>query len=343
MKVNLFNYQLPEELIAQRPAEPRDSSRLLMVNPEKNTMIDKHFYDLPEFLESGDILVVNNSKVIPARLFGKKKTGSNIEILLLKRLEQDIWETLVRPGRRFKVGDRVEFSEKLRATCLEVKKDGNRIIQFYYEGIFEEILDELGEMPLPPYIREELAKEEKDLYQTVYHREGASAAAPTAGLHFTNELLDKIEKKGVTILSVMLNVGLGTFRPVKVENILEHTMHSEYYEIEKEVSDKLNNALASNNKIIAVGTTTIRVLESNFREFGKIKEGSFWTDIFITPGFEFKVVDSLITNFHLPESTLIMLISAFMGHQFTMDVYKEAVRRKYRFFSFGDAMFINKE
>ena len=343
MKVNLFNYELPENLIAQRPVNPRDTSRLLVVNPDKKTMEDKIFYNIENYLKKGDILVVNNTKVIPARLFGQKESGSTIEVLLLKRLGKDIWEILVRPGKRFKTGDRIKFSDSLRATCLDVLEGGNRIIQFYYEGIFEEILDELGEMPLPPYIKAKLEAEERNIYQTVYRKEGESAASPTAGLHFTEELLNQLREKGVIIVSVMLNVGLGTFRPVKAKNTKEHKMHSEYYKITKASADIINGALKENKKIVAVGTTTIRVLESNFQKFGLIKEGAYWTDIFITPGFEFKVADSLITNFHLPESTLIMLISAFMGHEFTLEAYREAVRRQYRFFSFGDAMFIDKE
>lgn len=343
MKVKLFNYELPENLIAQRPVIPRDSSRLLVVNPDKKTMKDKKFYNVESYLKKGDILVINNSKVIPARLFGQKKSGSTIEILLLKRLEEDIWETLVKPGRRFKIGDRIKFSDKLRATCLDIVEDGKRIIQFYYEGIFEEILDELGEMPLPPYIKVKLESEEMKFYQTIYHKEGESSAAPTAGLHFTKKLLDKLKEKGVVIVPVMLNIGLGTFRPVKVKNIMEHKMHSEHYEITNDSAKIINLALKEKKKIIAVGTTVIRVLESNFQKFGFINAGSYYTDIFITPGFDFKVVDSLITNFHLPESTLIILISAFMGREFTLQVYKEAIKRKYRFFSFGDAMLIDKE
>lgn len=343
MKVDLFNYELPEKLIAQRPASPRDTSRLLLVKPETKSIEDKIFHEIIDYLSDGDVLVVNNSKVIPARLFGVKDTGASVEVLLLKRLEKDIWETLVKPGRKFRVGDRLKFSDRLRATCLDILEDGNRIVQFYYDGVFEEILDELGEMPLPPYIKTKLDKAERDIYQTVYHKEGESAAAPTAGLHFTENLLGKIKDKGVRILPVMLNVGLGTFRPVKVDNIADHKMHSEYYEITEDVAVALNRAMVERRKIIAVGTTSIRVLESNYSRFGKIQAGEYWTDIFISPGYEFKVVNSLITNFHLPESTLIMLISAFMGRDFTMEVYDEAVKREYRFFSFGDAMFIDKE
>ena len=343
MKVKLFDYELPENLIAQKPASPRDSSRLLIVDPINKTTEDKIFSEIVDYLYPGDVLVVNHSRVIPARLFGKKETGSTIELLLLKRLERDIWECLAKPGKRVKVGDRLEFSEKLRATCLEITNEGSRIMQFYYEGVFEEILDELGEMPLPPYITRKLPKEEQDRYQTVYHKSGESAAAPTAGLHFTNDLMAKIRDKGIIITSVMLNVGLGTFRPVQVEDTDEHKMHEEYYEITEETADIINRAMSENRRIIAVGTTTIRVLESVYTKYNMIKATEEWTNIFIQPGYKFKVVDCLITNFHLPQSTLLMLIAAMMDREFTLSIYKEAIEKKYRFFSFGDAMFISKE
>ncbi|KAF0091320.1 MAG: S-adenosylmethionine:tRNA ribosyltransferase-isomerase [Fusobacteria bacterium] len=343
MKIKLFDYELPENLIAQKPATPRDSSRLLVVNPVDKTTEDRTFHEISNYLISGDVLVVNHSKVIPARIFGKKSTGITIELLLLKRLEKDIWECLAKPGKKVKVGDRLEFSDKLRATCLEITEEGSRIMQFYYEGIFEEILDELGEMPLPPYITRKLPKEEQSRYQTVYHKSGESAAAPTAGLHFTYELLEKLKEKGVILTSVMLNVGLGTFRPVQVEDTDEHKMHVEYYEITEEAAEIISKAMKENRRIIAVGTTTIRVLESVFSKYNQVKATKEWTNIFIQPGFKFQVVDCLITNFHLPQSTLLMLISAMMDREFVLKVYKEAIDKEYRFFSFGDAMFINKE
>lgn len=343
MKVNLFNYDLPEELIAQKPASPRDHSRLLVVHPGQKTTEDKHFFDILDYLKPGDLLVVNHSKVLPARLYGHKERGSIIEVLLLKRLETTIWDCLVKPGKKIQVGDRIEFSEELRATCLDVTAEGNRILQFYFEGIFEEILDRLGEMPLPPYIHEKLSREDQNRYQTVYHKEGESAAAPTAGLHFTEELLAKLQDKGVLFASVLLNVGLGTFRPVKVKDTTEHSMHEEYYEIDEETAIKINQAKADGRRVIAVGTTTMRVLESSYCKYGKVVPAKEWTNIFITPGYTFGIVDCLITNFHLPESTLIMLISAFMTREFTLQVYQEAIEKKYRFFSFGDAMFIEKE
>jgi S-adenosylmethionine:tRNA ribosyltransferase-isomerase len=343
MKIKLFDYELPEKLIAQKPASPRDSSRLMVVNPNKKTTEDRIFHEIIEYLVPGDVLVVNHSKVIPARIFGRKENGITIELLLLKRLEKDIWECLAKPGKRVKVGDRLEFSERLRATCLEITDEGSRIMQFYYDGIFEEILDELGEMPLPPYITRKLPKEEQSRYQTVYHKSGESAAAPTAGLHFTNELLEKLKAKGIIFTSVMLNVGLGTFRPVQVEDTDEHKMHEEYYEITEEAAGIISDAMKENRRIVAVGTTTIRVLESVFAKYNQVKATSEWTNIFIQPGFKFRVVDCLITNFHLPQSTLLMLISALMDREFVLNVYKEAIDKEYRFFSFGDAMFINKE
>lgn len=343
MKIKLFDYELPEKLIAQKPVSPRDSSKLMIVNTVKKTTEDRIFYEIIDYLNPGDVLVVNHSKVIPARIFGKKENGSSIELLLLKRLEKDIWECLAKPGKKVKVGDRLEFSERLRATCVEITEEGSRIMQFYYDGIFEEILDELGEMPLPPYITRKLPKEEQSRYQTVYHKSGESAAAPTAGLHFTNELLDKIQAKGVLLTSVMLNVGLGTFRPVQVEDTDDHKMHEEYYEITEESADIISKAMRENRRIIAVGTTTIRVLESVYSKYNQVKATKEWTNIFIQPGFKFQVVDCLITNFHLPQSTLLMLISALMDREFVLQVYREAIDKEYRFFSFGDAMFINKE
>ncbi len=342
MKVKLFDYELPENLIAQKPVTPRDSSRLIIIDPVEKTTEDKIFYQIIDYLFPGDVLVVNNSKVIPARLFGIKSSGARIELLLLKRLEINIWECLAKPGKKVKVGDRVKFSDKLRGTCLEITSEGSRIMQFYHEGIFEEILDELGEMPLPPYILSKLPKEEKDRYQTVYHKAGESAAAPTAGLHFTNELLKKITEKGVILTSVMLNVGLGTFRPVQVEDTDKHKMHEEYYEITNETANILKTAMEEKRRIVAVGTTTIRVLESVYQKYNEVIATKEWTNIFIKPGYTFNVVDSLITNFHLPQSTLIMLISAMMDREFTLKLYKEAVEKKYRFFSFGDAMFITR-
>lgn len=343
MKVEEFVYPLPEELIAQTPAEPRDHSRLLVVNPLKETLKDAFFYELPQYLHKGDLLVVNHSKVLPARLYGRRASGGAVEILLLKRLETTVWECLVKPGRKVPVGERLIFSPDLRATCLEILEDGSRVLQFYFEGVFEEILDRLGEMPLPPYIRRKLEGEERNRYQTVYHKEGESAAAPTAGLHFTRELLDKLQDMGVEMTSILLNVGLGTFRPVKSGDIKDHVMHEEYYEVAKEAAAAINKAKEEGRRIIAVGTTAIRVLESVWQEKGRMEEGSGWTRIFITPGYRFGIIDALITNFHLPGSTLIMLISAFMGREFTLKTYAHAVAARYRFFSFGDAMFIAKE
>lgn len=343
MKADLFEYDLPEELIAQTPAEPRDHSRLLVVNPVRKTLKDAFFYELPQYLRKGDLLVVNHSKVIPARLYGRRESGGVIEVLLLKRLESTIWECLVKPGRKVRVGERLIFSPELRATCLEILEDGSRILQFYFEGIFEEILDRLGEMPLPPYIRSKLQGEERNRYQTVYHKEGESAAAPTAGLHFTQELLDNLQDMGVEMTSVLLNVGLGTFRPVKVVDIKDHVMHEEYFEVTSEAAEAINRAREEGRRIIAVGTTTIRVLETIWKEKGRMEAGNGWTRIFITPGYAFGLTDALITNFHLPGSTLIMLISAFMGREFTMKAYAHAVAERYRFFSFGDAMFIARE
>ena len=340
MKVTDFNYNLPEELIAQVPIEKRDESRLMVLDREKKTIEHKVFKDILDYLKPGDCLVRNNTKVIPARLYGvKEETGANVEFLLLHRVEGDIWEVMVRPGKKLMPGAKVSFGDGiLKAEILEKMDDGNRKVKFEYNGIFNEILDKIGLMPLPPYIKERL--KEKDRYQTVYAKSEGSAAAPTAGLHFTDELLEKIKEKGVEIANVTLHVGIGTFRPVKVENIEEHDMHSEHYYIKKEDADKINNARKNGGRIIAVGTTSCRVLESISDENGIVHETEGDTSIFIYPGYKFKCIDCLITNFHLPESTLIMLVSALAGKDYIMKAYEEAVKEKYKFFSFGDAMFI---
>lgn len=340
MKVDLFDFYLPEELIAQKPSEKRDHSRLLVVNKESQTYEDKHFYDILDYLRPGDVLVRNNTKVIPARLIGiKEVTGAHCEVLLLKQLEGDKWECLCKPAKSLKVGAIVDFGEgKLKAKCLEEKDEGIRTFEFIYEGIFLEVLDSLGKMPLPPYIREQLVT--NDRYQTVYAKYEGSAAAPTAGFHFTPELNEKIKAKGVKILDVTLHIGLGTFRPVKVEDTDDHVMHSEVYEISGEVAKELNEEKQKGSRIIAVGTTSIRTLEANYTKYGEFKATREATNIFIQPGYTFKAVDAVITNFHLPKSTLIMLVSSFMGREFTLECYKHAVDSKYRFFSFGDAMFI---
>lgn len=340
MKVTDFNYNLPEELIAQVPIEKRDESRLMVLDREKKTIEHKVFKDILDYLKPGDCLVRNNTKVIPARLYGvKEETGAKVEFLLLHRVEGDIWEVMVRPGKKLMPGAKVSFGDGiLKAEILEKMDDGNRKVKFEYNGIFNEILDKIGLMPLPPYIKERL--KEKDRYQTVYAKYEGSAAAPTAGLHFTDELLEKIKEKGVEIANVTLHVGIGTFRPVKVENIEEHDMHSEHYYIKKEDADKINNARKNGGRIIAVGTTSCRVLESISDENGIVHETEGDTSIFIYPGYKFKCIDCLITNFHLPESTLIMLVSALAGKDYIMKAYEEAVKEKYKFFSFGDAMFI---
>ena len=323
MDVKDFYFYLPEELIAQHPLEKRDTSRLMVLDKESGEITHRTFHDIIEYLNKGDTLVLNNTRVMPARLIGEKeKTGGKIEFLLLKRIEGDKWECLAKP----------------KAEVVEVLENGNRIVEFYYKGIFEEVLDSLGEMPLPPYIHEKL--EDKERYQTVYSKENGSAAAPTAGLHFTKELLEQIKEKGVKIVYLTLHVGLGTFRPVKVEKIEEHEMHSEFYILSKESADIINETKKRGNKVISVGTTSTRTLETIGDENGFVKEQSGWTNIFIYPGYKFKVVDRLITNFHLPESTLIMLVSTLAGKEHTMKAYEEAVKEKYRFFSFGDAMFI---
>ncbi len=340
MNVSDFNYELPKELIAQDPLEKRSESRLMVLDKATGKVTHKHFYDIIEYINEGDCLIINNTKVIPARLYGvKEDTGAAIEILLLKRVDGNTWECLSRPGKKARVGARIVFGEGLlTGEIVDVVEEGNRLIRFEYEGIFEEILDKLGEMPLPPYITHKL--QDKSRYQTVYAKYDGSAAAPTAGLHFTSELLQRLRDKGVKIAEVTLHVGLGTFRPVKVENVLEHHMHSEYYEITKEACDIINDTKANGGKIISVGTTSTRTVESAADENGLLTPKKGDTDIFIYPGFNFKVIDSLITNFHLPESTLIMLVSALAGRENVLAAYEEAVKERYRFFSFGDAMLI---
>lgn len=338
MNTKDFYYDLPEELIAQTPVYPRDSSRLLAYNIKEKTMEHKHFRDIIDYLEEGDVLVVNETKVIPARLIGRKReTGANIEVLLLNRKTADIWEALGKPGKRLHIGDIVEFSTELSLEIKAKKDEGLIEVEFIYDGVFEEILDKLGEMPLPPYIKEKL--DDKTRYQTVYAKEEGSAAAPTAGLHFTPELMRRIRDKGVEIVPVLLHVGLGTFRPVKVDNVEEHHMHSEFYSVSEEAAEKINAARKHGKRIIATGTTSVRTLESSSTDDGIVHAGSGNTQIFIYPGYKYKAVDALITNFHLPESTLIMLVSAFAGYEETLALYKTAVEMRYRFFSFGDACF----
>lgn len=339
MKLSEFDYDLPKELIAQHPYDKRDEARLMVLDRKTQTIEHKVFKDIIDYFEPGDCLVINNTKVIPARLYGVKDTGAKVEFLLLNRIEGDYWEVMVRPGNKLKPGTKVTFGDGiLKAEILEVLEGGNRKVKFEYDGIFNEILDQIGLMPLPPYIKEKLKDNNK--YQTVYAKYDGSAAAPTAGLHFTKELLEKIKEKGVVIANVTLHVGIGTFRPVKVENIEDHQMHSEHYYIKKEDADKINKAKREGHKIIACGTTSCRVLESVADENGEVRETEGDTSIFIYPGYKFKCLDELITNFHLPESTLIMLVSSLAGKDFIMRAYKEAVDRKYLFFSFGDAMLI---
>lgn len=339
MRKEDFYFDLPEELIAQDPLEDRSSSRLLVLDKETGKTEHHVFKEIVNYLEEGDCLVINDTKVLPARLIGAKVgTDAKIEVLLLKRKENDIWETLVKPGKKAKPGTKISFGDGLLVgEVIDIVEEGNRLIQFQYNGIFEEVLDQLGEMPLPPYITHHL--EDKNRYQTVYAKHTGSAAAPTAGLHFTPELLQQIEEKGVKIARVTLHVGLGTFRPVKVENILEHHMHSEFYQIDEEAAHTINEAKENGHRVICVGTTSCRTIESA-AENGRLRATSGWTDIFIYPGYEFKILDCLITNFHLPESTLIMLVSALAGREHVLDAYEEAVKEKYRFFSFGDAMMI---
>lgn len=340
MDVKDFYFDLPQELIAQDPLEDRSSSRLLVLDKKTGEIEHHTFRDVVSYLKKGDCLVINDTKVIPARLFGvKEDTQAKIEVLLLKRKENDIWETLVKPGKKAKPGTVISFGDGLlKGTVVDVIEDGNRLIQFSYEGIFEEILDQLGQMPLPPYITHQL--KDKNRYQTVYAKHEGSAAAPTAGLHFTKELLKEIEDMGVTIAHVTLHVGLGTFRPVKVDNVLDHHMHSEFYVVEEEEAKKVNDAKKNGGRVICVGTTSCRTMESATGEDGILKAGSGWTDIFIYPGYRFKILDGLITNFHLPESTLVMLVSALAGRDHVLHAYEEAIKERYRFFSFGDATLI---
>ena len=341
MKTSDFYYDLPQELIAQDPLTDRSASRLMHLSIKDGSIEHRHFTDILEYLNPGDCLVINDTKVIPARLYGhKEETGALIEILLLKRNENDVWECLVKPGKKARKGTRVSFGDGLlKGEIVDVIEDGNRLIHFEYNGIFEEILDQLGEMPLPPYITHKL--QDKNRYQTVYAKHEGSAAAPTAGLHFTKELLEKVKEKGVQIAHVTLHVGLGTFRPVKVDDVEQHHMHSEYYVVEEDQAKLINDTKKNGGRVIAVGTTSCRTLESATGEDGVLKAGSGWTEIFIYPGYHFKMIDSLITNFHLPESTLMMLVSALAGKEKIMHAYEEAVKERYRFFSFGDAMLIN--
>ena len=339
MRTEDFDYNLPEELIAQHPADKRDFSRLMVVDRKTGKREDKHFYDIIDYLNEGDLLVMNDTRVIPARLFGHREgKEEEIEVFLLENIEDDKWEVLVRPGKKMKIGTKCIFSDELSLEVVDIKEDGNRVVEFFYDGIFQEILDRLGNMPLPPYIKEKL--KDKERYQTVYSKNPGSVAAPTAGLHFKKELLKKIEEKGVKLAYITLNVGLGTFRPVKVDDVKNHKMHSEFYQIRKETADLINETKKNNKRIISAGTTTTRTLESVYKKNGQIKEDSGWTDIFIYPGFEFNVIDCQITNFHLPKSTLIMLVSALASKEIILDAYKDAVDKKYRFFSFGDAMFL---
>lgn len=335
-----YDYHLPEELIGQEPREPRDHSKLMLVDKSNKKIEHKHFYDIIDYLQEGDILVRNSTKVIPARLFGHKETGGVLEILLIKRINLDTWECLLKPAKKLKLGQKLYVgpNNELVAELIEIKEDGNRVLKFTYEGAFEEVLDKLGNMPLPPYIVEAL--KEKERYQTVYAQRGESVAAPTAGLHFTKELLEKIEKKGIKIVDIFLEVGLGTFRPVQTEDVLDHKMHEEVFEIPQEAADIINRGKAEGRRIISVGTTSTRALESSVDENGKVIAQKGSTEIFIYPGYKFKVVDALITNFHLPKSTLLMLVSAFSSREFMLDVYEIAVKEEYHFFSFGDAMFI---
>ena len=342
MKVSDFDFYLPEELIAQHPLEKRDTSKLMVLDKNTGDIEHKHFHDIIDYLNEGDTLVLNNTRVMPARLIGEKEeTGGKIEFLLLKRIEGDKWECLAKPGKRAKIGQKFTFGNgKLKCTVVDIVEEGNRIIEFSYEGIFEQVLDELGEMPLPPYITEKL--EDRERYQTVYSKEKGSAAAPTAGLHFTEELLRKVKEKGVNIAYLTLHVGLGTFRPVKVDDINEHIMHSEFYNLDEENANIINETKKRGNRVIAVGTTSTRTLETIGGEDGFVSPQSGWTDIFIYPGYKYKVIDELITSFHLPESTLIMLVSALAGKENVMNAYNTAVKERYRFFSFGDSMIIKE-
>lgn len=339
MKVTDFDYDLPKELIAQHPMEPRDHSRLLVLDKDTGVIQHRHFYDLPEYLRPGDLLVFNDTRVIPARLYGNKDTGANVEVLLLTRKNTTDWEALVRPGKKLQIGAKIKFSDELSCTIVDHTDFGGRVVRFEFDGVFEEILDRIGETPLPPYITAPL--EDKERYQTVYNRERGSAAAPTAGLHFTQELLGKIREMGCEEVFVTLHVGLGTFRPVSVENIEDHNMHREFYTVSEEAAAAINKAKAEGRRIVAVGTTAVRTLESAGAS-GVMKAGGAWTQIFIYPGYRYKFVDALVTNFHLPQSTLMMLVSALSSRDIILQTYAEAVKEKYRFFSFGDAMFITK-
>lgn len=337
MKTSDFSYDLPSELIAQHPAQKRDQSRLMLLNKKTGEINHKKFYNIIDYLNNGDVLVLNDTRVMPARIFGHRpEKNESIEILLLNH-KGDTWETLAKPGKKLKIGTEIIFSDELKAQVVDISEDGSRFLKFIYSGIFEEILDRLGEMPLPPYIQEKL--EDKERYQTVYSKIDGSAAAPTAGLHFTEDLLDRIKEKGIKVAPITLHVGLGTFRPVKVDDVEKHHMHSEFYMMDKETAKIINDAKENGKRIIAVGTTSMRTLETIGRN-GNVKETSGWTDIFIYPGFEFKIVDALITNFHLPESTLMMLVSAFASKDIIFNAYEYAIKNKFRFFSFGDAMFI---
>ncbi len=341
MDIKDFDYKLPEELIAQDPLQDRSASRLMVLDKYTGAIEHRDFRDISDYLREGDCLVINNTKVIPARLFGVRVgTGAKVEILLLKRKQKDVWECLVKPGKKCRIGDKLDFGEGLlSAEIIDIVCEGNRLIKFYYQGIFEEVLDSLGEMPLPPYIKHKL--EDRNRYQTVYAKYDGSAAAPTAGLHFTKELLDKIADMGVSIASITLHVGLGTFRPVKEKDVLKHHMHSEYYEVDEKAAEIINRTKSRGGRIICVGTTSCRTIESAADEAGLISASSGWTEIFIYPGYKFKLLDCLITNFHLPESTLIMLVSAIAGREHVLRAYREAVEHRYRFFSFGDAMFLH--
>lgn len=338
LSTKMFDYYLPQELIAQTPAEPRDHSRLLVYNRADKSTEHRHFFDITEYLHPGDALVINDTRVLPARLFGTTENGGAMQVLLLNRKDRDTWEVLVKPGKKARIGAKITFSQELACTVTDILDDGQRLVRFEYKGVFEEILDRLGQMPLPPYITERL--EDKERYQTVYSRQVGSAAAPTAGLHFTKELLEKIEAMGVEIIPVLLHVGLGTFRPVKVEDVSEHKMHSEFYCITEQSARRINAVKERGGRIFAVGTTSTRVLETAADDGGRVKPCSGWTDIFIYPGYRFKCVDCLITNFHLPQSTLIMLVSALCSREEILKVYQTAVEERYRFFSFGDAMLI---
>ena len=340
MDINLFDFYLPEELIAQKPSDKREYSKLLAVNCENNTFEDKTFFNIIDYLKPGDVLVRNNTKVIPARLLGIKEiTGAKCELLLLKQMDGNNWECLTKPAKSLKVGARVNFGDgKLIAEVVEVKEEGIRIVKFHYEGIFLEVLDQLGKMPLPPYIREQLVGNER--YQTVYAKHIGSAAAPTAGFHFTEDLFEQIKNKGIDVVDVTLHIGLGTFRPIKVDDTDNHVMHTEEYEMSKEAADILNKAKSEGRRIIAIGTTSVRTLEANASKYGEFTPTKEATSIFILPGYSFKAVDAIITNFHLPKSTLIMLVSAYMGREFALEAYKHAIENKYRFFSFGDSMFL---